>query len=64
MRVMGYDDAPHGHAEMIFDDVKVPIGKHIFSIYTLFDVLMYVLLINTLVFIYLCLLLLLLLLLC
>ena len=51
MRVMGYDDAPHGHAEMIFDDVKVPIGKHMFSIYTLFAVLMYVLLINTFVFI-------------
>ena len=26
MRVMGYDDAPHGHAEMMFDDVRVPIG--------------------------------------
>ena len=27
MRVMGYDDAPHGHAEMIFDNVKVPLGN-------------------------------------
>ncbi len=23
-KVMGFDDAPHGHAEMIFDNVKVP----------------------------------------
>ena len=23
MRVMGYDDAPHGHAEMVFDQVEV-----------------------------------------
>ncbi|MDR3615730.1 MAG: acyl-CoA dehydrogenase family protein [Candidatus Obscuribacterales bacterium] len=24
LTVFGYDDAPHGHAEVIFDDVKVP----------------------------------------
>jgi hypothetical protein len=25
MRVMGYDDAPHGHMDMVFNDVRVPI---------------------------------------
>ena len=24
LRVMGYDDAPHGHAEMVFDNVRLP----------------------------------------
>lgn len=24
LRVMGFDDAPHGHVEMIFDEVRVP----------------------------------------
>lgn len=24
MRVMGYDDAPHGHMDMVFHDVRVP----------------------------------------
>jgi len=27
LNVMGYDDAPHGHAEMYFDNVKVPVGN-------------------------------------
>lgn len=25
MRVMGYDDAPHGHMDMVFNDVRVPL---------------------------------------
>ncbi len=27
LTVYGYDDAPHGHAEMRFDDVRVPAGN-------------------------------------
>lgn len=27
MMVYGYDDAPHGHAEVHFEDVKVPAGE-------------------------------------
>jgi acyl-CoA dehydrogenase len=27
MHVMGYDDAPHGHDEVIFDNVKVPVDS-------------------------------------
>lgn len=27
MTVFGYDDAPHGHAEMTFEDVRVPAGN-------------------------------------
>jgi acyl-CoA dehydrogenase len=29
MKVMGYDDAPHGHADMIFDNVVVPASNFI-----------------------------------
>jgi acyl-CoA dehydrogenase len=27
LNVMGYDDAPHGHVEMFFDNVRVPVGN-------------------------------------
>lgn len=29
MRVMGYDDAPHGHADMVFDNVRVPAANFV-----------------------------------
>ena len=29
MTVFGYDDAPHGHAEMFFDNVEVPVENFI-----------------------------------
>ena len=27
LNVLGYDDAPHGHVEMVFDNVRVPVGN-------------------------------------
>ena len=27
LNVLGYDDAPHGHVEMTFDNVRVPVGN-------------------------------------
>ena len=27
MHVLGYDDAPEGHAEIIYDNVRVPLGN-------------------------------------
>jgi len=27
MKVLGYDDAPEGHCEVIYDNVRVPIGN-------------------------------------
>ena len=27
LNVMGYDDAPHGHVEMVFENVRVPVGN-------------------------------------
>ncbi len=27
LNVMGYDDAPHGHVEMYFENVRVPVGN-------------------------------------
>jgi acyl-CoA dehydrogenase len=31
LHVFGYDDAPHGHAEVHFEDVRVPLGHLIFG---------------------------------
>ena len=27
LNVMGFDDAPHGHGEVVFDNVRVPVGN-------------------------------------
>lgn len=27
MHVLGYDDAPEGHCEIIYDNVRVPLGN-------------------------------------
>ena len=27
LNVLGYDDAPHGHVEMVFENVRVPVGN-------------------------------------
>ncbi len=27
LSIFGYDDAPHGHAEVVFDDVRVPVSN-------------------------------------
>ena len=27
MQVFGYDDAPEGHADIIYDNVRVPLGN-------------------------------------
>ena len=27
LTVLGYDDAPHGHVEMVFENVRVPVGN-------------------------------------
>ena len=31
MKVFGYDDAPEGHCEVIYDNVRVPVGNLVYG---------------------------------